>query len=124
MVYLSEKPVSDRQRVLYLSYTGLLEPLGRSQVLSYLVRLSNEYRVTLVTFEKQDELADRDAVAALRAECAALGIDWRPQRYHHRPRLPATLWDLLVLLCQTLRHSLRRDVRLVDCCMVVRQGDP
>jgi glycosyltransferase involved in cell wall biosynthesis len=115
VVYLSEKPVSDRQRVLYLSYTGLLEPLGRSQVLSYLVRLSNEYRVTLVTFEKQDELADRDAVAALRAECAALGIDWRPQRYHHRPRLPATLWDLLVLLCQTLRHSLRRDVRLVHC---------
>jgi glycosyltransferase involved in cell wall biosynthesis len=115
MVKRLEKTVSDFQRVLYLSYTGLLEPLGRSQVLSYLVRLSDEYRFTLVTFEKQDDLADRDAVATLRSECDALGIAWKPQRYHHRPRLPATVWDLLVLLWQTLRHSLQRDVRLVHC---------
>ena len=104
-----------RKRTLYLSYTGMLEPLGRSQVLSYLSRLAGEYAFTLVSFEKPADLADSDAVASLRAECAHYGIDWRPQVYHQRPRLPATAWDLLVLLGQTSRHSSRRETRVVHC---------
>ncbi|RZU99097.1 glycosyltransferase [Spiribacter vilamensis] len=93
----------------------MLEPLGRSQVLSYLSRLSGEYAFTLVSFEKPADLADEDAVASLRAECAKYGIDWHPQVYHRCPRLLATAWDLLVLLWQTCRHSFNRDVRLVHC---------
>lgn len=50
------------RRVLHLSYTGMLEPLGRSQVLIYLSRLSDEYAFTLVSFEKPADLADNDAV--------------------------------------------------------------
>jgi len=103
------------QQVLYLSYTGMLEPLGRSQVLSYLSRLSDEYAFTLVSFEKPADLAAHNAVASLRAECERYRIDWRPQVYHHRPRLLATAWDLLVLLWQTCRFSCKRDVCLVHC---------
>lgn len=102
-------------RILYLSYTGMLEPLGRSQVLSYLSKLTNEYKFTLVSFEKPSDLADDDAVTNLRAECEQYGIDWRPQTYHHRPRMLATAWDLLTLLWQTCRHSFGQEVRLVHC---------
>ena len=101
------------RRVIYLSYTGMLEPLGRSQVLTYLRQLSNEYVFTLISFEKPADLACDDAVADLRAECFRYGIDWRPQVYHHRPRLLATSWDLIVLIWQTFRYSLGRDVCLV-----------
>ncbi|MCU5788094.1 hypothetical protein B27N_03097 [Alcanivorax marinus] len=104
-----------RSRVLYLSYTGMLEPLGRSQVLSYLSRLSSEYMFTLVSFEKPADLADDNAVTSLRAECEQYGIDWRPQTYHHRPRMLATAWDLLTLLWQTCRFSFGKEVRLVHC---------
>ena len=37
--------------ILYLSRTGMLEPLGQSQVLSYLKGLSRSYRITLVSYE-------------------------------------------------------------------------
>ena len=107
--------VNMEKRILYLSYTGMLEPLGRSQVLSYLSRLSDEYAFTLVSFEKPEDLAQRDAVVRLRSECEHYGIDWRPQVYHHRPRLLATAWDSLVLLWQICWHSFGREVRLVHC---------
>lgn len=79
-----------RPRVFYVSYDGIGEPLGRSQVLAYLARLSADYALTLVSFEKPD--ADRHALSA---ELAALGIEWRPLGYHRRPPVLSTLLDVV-----------------------------
>ena len=41
------------KRVLYLSYNGMLDPLGQSQVLPYLKELSKlGVRFTLLSFER------------------------------------------------------------------------
>lgn len=74
---------------LYVTRNGLLEPLGQSQVLAYLRGLSQHYRITLITHEKAADWSDAARVAALRDECARLGIRWLPQRFHPRPRLIA-----------------------------------
>ena len=89
--------------VLYLSYTGLAEPLGQSQVLPYLRGLSVEHRISVISFEKPADLADARAMAALRDSCAEHGIGWIARRYHHRPRFPATAWDLAVLAWTAFR---------------------
>ena len=40
-------------RILYLSHDGALDPLGQSQIVPYLVRLSGpDVQITLITFEK------------------------------------------------------------------------
>ncbi len=103
------------KKVLYLSYTGMLEPLGRSQVLTYLSRLSSHYEFTLVSFEKPADLSNREAVAKLRSECEGLRINWVPKVYHKRPRMLSTVWDLFVLLCQTFTRSFDRETELVHC---------
>ncbi len=79
-----------KPRVFYVSYDGLGEPLGRSQVLEYLVRLSAEYDITLFSFEKPD--ADRRALAA---ELREHGIAWSALAYHKRPPVLSTLIDVL-----------------------------
>jgi len=43
------------KRVLYISYDGLMEPLGESQVLSYLKGLSKSYQIYLLSFEKKQD---------------------------------------------------------------------
>lgn len=43
---------------LYLTRNGLLEPLGQSQVLAYLRGLSRDYRITLITYEKDEDRSD------------------------------------------------------------------
>ena len=40
--------------ILYISYDGMLEPLGQSQVLAYLKRLAQKYSICLISFEKPE----------------------------------------------------------------------
>ena len=101
--------------ILYLSYTGLLEPLGQSQILAYLKRLSSDHQYTLVTFEKRSDLADQEKVEQLKKECQQHGIHWLPKQYHNKPRMLATLWDLWVLLYSTWNLSRGNQAELVHC---------
>lgn len=80
-------------RVLYLSYDGMCDPLGRSQVLPYLVGLAKlGHRISLISFEKAERSAEeREAVARL---CKDAGIAWHPMAYHKRPRLLSSMYDI------------------------------
>jgi glycosyltransferase involved in cell wall biosynthesis len=78
-----------RPHVVYVSYDGVAEPLGRSQVLGYLLLLAADHDITLISFEK-----DRDGRAALREELAAAGIAWVALDYHRRPPVLSTILDI------------------------------
>lgn len=80
--------------VLYISYTGLLEPLGQSQVYQYLRLLSKDHEIHLLTFEKPSDLAQDQRVTEMKQEMKNQGINWQPFRYHKSPSVPATLWDI------------------------------
>ncbi|HEV8142786.1 MAG TPA: glycosyltransferase [Methylomirabilota bacterium] len=84
-----------RPHVLYVTYDGLLEPLGQSQVVSYVLRLAAQADLTVLSWEKPKDLADAAAIGGLSARLSAAGIDWIRLRYHKRPTLPATAWDIL-----------------------------
>src|SRR5712691_9546109 len=95
------------KRVLYISYNGMLDPLGQSQVLPYLRQLSKlGIRFTLLSFERAAAFSSEGAAkrAELRGQLAAEGIDWHALRYHQKPSLPATMYDV--------RHGLRYAKRL------------
>src|ERR1700682_914778 len=81
--------------VVYISYDGMLEPLGQSQVLSYLEHLSRDYSIHLVSFEKKIDRADARRMAATRLRMSAAGIFWSPLAYHKRPSVAATAVDIL-----------------------------
>lgn len=80
-------------RVLYLSYDGMTDPLGQSQVLPYLVGLSRRgYTISLVSFEKPERLeAGRKEVEKL---CRDHHISWYPLRYTRKPPVLSTLKDI------------------------------
>ena len=82
-------------RTLYISYDGILEPLGESQVVSYLERLSPAYEITVLSFEKAGDARDTERVSRMRARLAAAGIRWVLLRYHRRPPVLSTAFDAL-----------------------------
>lgn len=46
-----------KRKVLYVSYDGLTDPLGQSQILPYLVGLTKKgFAFTVVSFEKRSVL--------------------------------------------------------------------
>lgn len=91
---------------LYLTRNGLLEPLGQSQVLAYLRGLSRDYRITLITYEKDEDRADAVRMDAMRAECERLGIRWLPLRFRPGPKVIAPALSMLQMVW-LLRHEVR-----------------
>jgi glycosyltransferase involved in cell wall biosynthesis len=80
--------------VLYLCYQSVTEPLTRTQVIAYLEGLAADgHRIVLLTFEPWPLSAKEDS--AWQERLAGLGIIWHWLRYHKRPTVPATAWDVL-----------------------------
>ena len=102
-------------RVLYLSYDGMTDPLGGSQVLPYLRGLAERgHRITLVSCEKPERTAaERAEVQEL---CHAYGIEWHSLRYHKRPPVLSTMLDLANLRREAERLHRRQPFDLVHCC--------
>lgn len=101
------------KQTLYLTRNGLLEPLGQSQVMSYLRGLSRNYPTCLVTFEKPEDLADVQAMTIARADCDAHGVSWRPKRFRRRPKLLAPAWSMVEMGWLTLMSVRRGGVQLI-----------
>ena len=99
--------------ILYLTRNGLLEPLGQSQVMSYLKGLSRDYQIALITFEKPEDLADTQAMAKADADCKAHGIDWRPKSFRRRPKLLAPAWCMFEMFWSALQAARRGNVQLI-----------
>lgn len=85
------------KQVLFISYNGMLDPLGQSQVIPYLKELSKlGARFTLLSYERDHafEPEGQQLCENLRTELAESGIEWHWLRYHKRPSIPATAFDV------------------------------
>lgn len=97
---------------LYICYLSLLDPLTQTQVVAYLEGLARAgYRIILLTFEPRPLTAEE--TTEWRQRLAARGITWHWVRYHKRPTLPATAWDVAVGVAVGLRLIHRYQVSLV-----------
>src|SRR5713226_3933529 len=83
-------------RVLYITYDGLLEPLGQSQVLGYLKRLAADHEIWLLSFEKNSDWKNERVRLRTIDATERAGIHWRALHYHDSPTTVATLYDIIV----------------------------
>lgn len=99
--------------VLYVSYDGVMEPLGQSQVLAYLEKLAPDRPIHLISFEKASDRLKASEWEVLSRRIAASGIQWHPLTYHKRPSALATAWDIGVGIIAGLWFVLRYRLRIV-----------
>lgn len=80
-------------RILYLTYDGLTDPLGQSQIIPYLSGLANNgYKITIISFEKSTQFKKRNNTINLLLN--EYGIDWKYISYTKNPPIIGTLWDI------------------------------
>ena len=108
--------------VLYISYDGMLEPLGQSQVLAYLKRLAADRPIHLISFEKADDWANVAERERLARDISASGIVWHPLRYHKSPTAPATAYDVAAGTAKALALIARHGLRIVHARSYVAAG--
>lgn len=102
-----------RVNALYISYDGMLEPLGQSQVLAYQERLAPGAQLHLLSFEKPDDWANAEVRQSVEQRIKSSGIQWHPRRYHKRPSAVATAFDILVGIASGLWLVLRHRIGVV-----------
>lgn len=87
------KPVS----VLYISYDGIFDPVGASQILPYLKGLQQSgATMYLISFEKEDK--SKAAAAEIDALLRDTNIRWFPCTYTKTPPVFSTLKDVRVMI--------------------------
>ncbi len=82
-------------RTLFLTYDGLTDPLGQSQILPYLRgQAARGYRVSVVSCEKPASLKKAGGLNQARATIEADGLEWHPLVYHKKPPVLSTIYDV------------------------------
>src|SRR5690606_40314730 len=99
---------------LYLSYDGLTDPLGQSQIIPYLEGLSKKgHKIHVVSFEKPHAFHHLNQV--VNEKLIKANIQWHPQIYHKSPPVFSTLWDLFKM-GQTVRKLHKKyNYQIVHC---------
>jgi glycosyltransferase involved in cell wall biosynthesis len=84
------------KHILFISYDGMTDPLGQSQVIPYLVKLTAYgYRFTILSCDKPDKLArHKEEVMQI---LAPYPIKWVPVTYHKNPPVLSSVYDFLQL---------------------------
>lgn len=102
------------KQVLYLSYDGMTDPLGQSQVLPYLIGLSKKgYVFTLISFEKLDRF-EKDK-ATIQKICDDSNIDWKPQFYTKKPPVLSTLKDIWKMNQLAKKTQASKPIEIIHC---------
>lgn len=82
--------------ILFISYDGMTDPLGQSQVIPYLQGLvAKGYNISILSCEKKlVYAAHRNRIQQILADS---GINWHPIFYTKKPAVLSTLYDIFQL---------------------------
>ena len=102
------------QQVLYISYDGMTDQLGQSQVLPYVIELSKKgFRFTLISCEKKEKFEKNKDL--IRTICSKNNIDWQPIAYHKWPPVFSTIWDIYSIRKLAFQLHLKKNFSLLHC---------
>ena len=80
------------KQILYISYDGMTDPLGQSQVIPYLKGLTQQgYHFTILSCEKPERF--KLYSAQIGNLLSNIGIDWQQIIYTKKPPIISTLYD-------------------------------
>lgn len=101
-------------RVLYLSYDGLSDPLGQSQILPYLTGLARlGHEIDVIAFEKTifyDQFGQQ-----IHRQCSEANIGYFAQRYYKNPPVLSTLINIYQMRRKAVQLHKKKHYQIVHC---------
>jgi glycosyltransferase involved in cell wall biosynthesis len=102
------------KKILYISYDGMTDPLGQSQVIPYVAGLTkNGYSFTLLSFEKKDRFLKYGE--NIRHLLDSLNIEWVPLNFTRYPPFLSKYWDLYRMKAKAFQLHEELKFDMVHC---------
>jgi len=102
------------QNVLYVTYDGLTDPLGQSQIIPYLKELAAKgYGIHILSCEKEERYSEqKEQVSELLKKHT---IFWHPIKYTRKPPVFSTIVDIIYLKKNAKKLNKEYKFDLVHC---------
>ena len=101
-----------KKSVLYLSYDGLTDPLGQSQVIPYLRELSKIYHLSVISFEKKKQNFEHKKVNKTLVDH---NIKWVPLAYTKSPPYISKIYDIIKFYYVNKKIISKQKPHLIHC---------
>ncbi len=106
--------MSTIKRILYISYDGMTDPLGQSQVIPYLEQLTKSgYKFTLLSVEKRERLINSGK--KIRDMLNQMGIEWETLSFTERPPILSKIYDQIRLNKTAVRLHKKKNFDMIHC---------
>src|SRR5450432_906503 len=103
-----------KNKVLYISYDGMTDPLGQSQVLSYLKVLSqNEFSFHILSYEKKERYGQYKSF--VEDFIKGYDIEWHPLPYTNSPPVLSTVNNISKGKKKIKQLAALHDFKIVHC---------
>ncbi len=106
------------KKSLFVTYDGLTDPLGQSQILPYFKGLSAKgHQITILSCEKPEIFKKKESL--IREICDKAGIHWEYIFYTKKPAVLSTFFDLKGMESKALALHRKFDFDIVHCRTVI-----
>lgn len=100
--------------ILYLTYDGLTDSLGKSQILPYIIGLSkHQYLFYIISFEKKEQYQQNKIY--IEGLCKQNNIIWIPLSYTKKPPVISTIYDVFKLKISVKNLLKTEKIDLIHC---------
>ncbi|MFI5148958.1 MAG: glycosyltransferase [Bacteroidia bacterium] len=101
-------------KILYITFDGLTDPLGQSQVLPYLKELASQnYQITIISCEKKEKFSAGKAL--IESIVAKAGIKWIPVPYSNRIPFISSYLNTVRMRSMAFRTVAQGQFNIVHC---------
>lgn len=97
--------------VLFITYDGLTDPLGQSQIIPYLIGLSAENKIIILSVEKKDRFNSHSN--KINKILNNHNIEWRSIKFSQGYGIISKLWDIFNLYLNGINICHSKKVKLI-----------
>tara|TARA_Y100000590_G_scaffold456771_1_gene608043 strand:- start:5222 stop:6460 length:1239 start_codon:yes stop_codon:yes gene_type:complete len=100
-----------KKTTLYITYDGLTDPLGKSQIIPYLISISEHPRKLIVlSFEKQNKFSD---IQLINKKLVSKNIKWINLNFSHRLKIFSKLIDLFKFFFYAIYLTKKYKIKII-----------
>jgi hypothetical protein len=100
---------------LFLTYDGLMDPLGKSQIIPYLKSISSSQRkINVISFEKINNI-EEEKIKIIKLDLIKNNIFWKYSKFSNKYGKIGKIYDLFKMFFSSIFFIKKNNIKIIHC---------